>query len=203
MMMSPASTHMATRRRSPLLGFRAARESTLQKDDALLTLLHLFCHVWLCFVFSACAQQLGWLSVPRLQRLSVSLWEGRVQGQCWVWSPDSSDPVCPAHQRHAVAPEGSFSSHQLSLQPFPVTINFSSFALPAPFHIHYTAFWYLLLLLQYWHCLKQINKLFVDYICLPVLFNLIVLKKKSFESCQTNQKTQTICGAFSVQLQVS
>lgn len=159
MMMSLASTHTATRRRFPLWGFRVAREFTLQKDDKLLTLLYIF---FTCFVFSVWVQQLGWLSVPRLQRLSVSLWEGRVQGQCWVWSPDSSDPVSPAHQRHAVAPEGSFSSHQLSLQPFPVIINLSGFALPIPFHIHYTAFWYLLLLLQYWHSLKQTNKLFVD-----------------------------------------
>lgn len=70
MMMSPASTHMATRRRSPLLGFRAARESTLQKDDTLLTLLYIFATFDCVLSF---AHQLGWLSVPRLQRLSVSL----------------------------------------------------------------------------------------------------------------------------------
>lgn len=64
--------------------------------------------------------QLGGLSVSRLQRLSVPVWKGGVQGQQWVRSPDSSDPVGSAHQRHAVAPEGCFSPRQLSLWLFPV-----------------------------------------------------------------------------------
>lgn len=147
-MMFPASTHMATRRRSPLFGFRVARKSTLQTDD---DLRH--CYIYLFDIFVFCSFCLGatagWaISTQATEAISISLRRESTRTMLSLEprflrsSQSGASETCSGIRGELFTPSTKLATPSCNNKP-------QRLCPPTPFHIHYTAFWYLLLLLQY------------------------------------------------------